>query len=294
LKVETGSLRRREVPLTRWTKVWIVVTLCSVLAYNFYWLYSALVNPYYLSYGDLPENLLQLLIATDYMLPVIGNIFRLIGVSLALLSLYLVWGPKPNPFSNVKKKTAVALLFEGIYFLSLLPVSILIVFYLGPLPILTAFILQALLVSPLLTVLSFKIWRYRKTAEETVLKWAGVAAIGYVIDIWIINVFRGLSTINIEGIGYLISDGTSLSFLNSIITLSLSLIFAVAGFYTLQKKGNKRLSTRLIAIALIMLGLHFVIFIFYSAIINAWNWILVTEVWPIALLGLGLSVLKEA
>ena len=282
------------MPLTRWTKVWIVITLCSVLAYNFYWLYNALVNPYYLSYGDLPENLLQLLIATDYVLPIIGNIFRLIGVSLALLSLYLVWGPKPNPFSNVKKKTAVALLFEGIYFLSLLPLNILFVFYLGPLPIFIAFILQALLVSPLLTVLSFKIWRYRKTAEETVLKWAGVAAIGYVIDIWIINVFRGLSTINIEGIGYLISDGTSLSFLNSIITLSLSLIFAVAGFYTLQKKGNKRLSTRLIAIALIMLGLHFVIFIFYSAIINAWNWILVTEVWPIALLGLGLSVLKEA
>ena len=282
------------MPLTRWTKVWIVVTLCSVLAYNFYWLYSALVNPYYLSYGDLPENLLHLLIATDYVLPIIGNIFRLIGISLALLSLYLVWRPKPTPFSNVKKKTAAALLFEGIYFLSLLPVNILLIFYLGPLPIFIAFILQALLVSPLLTVLSFKIWRYRKTAEETVLKWAGVAAIGYVIDIWIINVFRGLSTINIEGIGYLISDGTSLSFLNSIITLSLSLIFAVAGFYTLQKKGNKRLSTRLIAFALIMLGLHFVIFIFYSAIINAWNWILVTEVWPIALLGLGLSVLKEA
>jgi hypothetical protein len=262
------------------------------LAYNFYWLYSALVNPYYLSYGDLPENLLHLLIATDYVLPVIGNIFRLIGVSLALLSLYLVWGPKPTPFSNVKKKTAAALLFEGIYFLSLLPVNILLIFYLGPLPIFIAFILQALLVSPLLTVLSFKVWRYRKTAEETVLKWACIAAIDYLIGIWIVNVSRGLSMISIEGVGSLISDVTSLGFLNPIITLSPSLIFAVAGFYNLQKRGNIRLSTRLIAAALIMLGLHFVIFILYSAITNAWKWILLTEIWPIVLLGLGLSMLR--
>ena len=282
------------MPLTRWTKVWIVITLCSVLAYNFYWLYNALVNPYYLSYGDLPENLLQLLIATDYVLPIIGNIFRLIGISLALLSLYLVWRPKPTPFSNVKKKTAAALLFEGIYFLSLLPVNILIIFYLGPLPIFIAFILQALLVSPLLTVLSFKIWRYRKTAEETVLKWAGVAAIGYLIDIWIINVFRWLSMTELSDVGFVMSESPSLGLLNSVITLSLSLIFAVVGFYTLLKKENRRLSIRLFALALIMLGLHFAIFILLSAITDAWQWILITEIWPIAFLGLGLSVLKEA
>jgi hypothetical protein len=282
------------VSFTPWTKMWIVVTLCALLAYDLYWLLGALANPYYLSYGDLPENFVSLstLIATDYVLPVIGNIFRLIGVSLALLSLYLVWGPKPNPFSNVKKKTAVALLFEGIFFLSLLPVNILFIFYLGPLPIFIAFILQALLVPPLLTVLSFKVWRYRKTAEETVLKWAGVAAIGYLIGIWIINVFRGLSMIDIEGIGSLISDVTSLGFLNSIITLSLSLIFTVAGFYTLPKKENRRLSTRLFAVALIMLGLHFVIFILYSAITNTWKWVLLTEIWPIVLLGLGLNMLR--
>ena len=279
---------------TRWTKVWIAVTLCALLAYILYWLLGALANPYFLSYGDLPENFapLSILIATDYVLPVIGNIFRLIGVSLALLSLYLVWGPKTNPFLNVKKKAAVALLFEGIFFLLLLPVNVLFVFYLGPLPIFIAFILQALLVSPLLTVLSFKVWRYRKTAEETVLKWAGLAAIGYLIDIWIINVFRGLSMIDIEGTGSLISNVTSVGFLNAIITLSLSLIFAVAGFYTLQKKGNKRLSTRLFAVALIMLGLHFVIFILYSAITNTWKWVLLTEIWPIALLGLGLNMLR--
>ena len=279
---------------TRWTKVWIAATLCALLAYILYWLLGALANPYYLSYGDLPENFapLSTLIAADYVLPVIGNVIRLIGVFLALLSLYLVWGPKPNPFSSVKKKAAVAILFEGIFFLLLLPVNVLFAFYSGPLPIFIAFILQALLVSPLLTVLSFKVWRYRRTAEETVLKWVGIATIGYLAGIWIVNVFRGLSMISIEGVGSLTSNIASLSFLNPIITLSLSLIFAVAGFYTLQKNGNKRLSTKLIAFALIMLSLHFVIFILYSAITNAWKWILLTEIWPIMLLGLGLNMLR--
>ena len=121
------------MPFTRWTKVWIIVTLCSFLAYVFYWLYGALANPYYLTYGDLPENFapLTVFIATDYVLPVTGNILRFIGIVLALLSAYLVWGPKPKPFSNVKKRTAVALLFEGIYFFSLLPLNILFVVYSG-------------------------------------------------------------------------------------------------------------------------------------------------------------------
>jgi heme O synthase-like polyprenyltransferase len=105
-------------------------------------------------------------------------------------------------------------------------------------------------------------------------------------------VFRWLSMPYIEGAGFLISDVTSLGFLNSIITLSLSLIFAVAGFYTLPKKENKRLSTRLFAVALIMLGLHFVIFILCSAITNAWKWIPLTEIWPIVLLGLGSNMLR--
>ena len=283
------------MPFTRWTKVWIVVALCSFLAYVFYWLYGALAYPYYLTYGDLPENFasLTVLIATDYVLPVTGNILRFIGIVLALLSAYLVWGPKPKPFSNVKKRTAVALLFEGIYFFSLLPLNILFVVYVGPLPLFVGFILQALLVSALLPVLSLKVWRYKETTEASVLKWASVAAVGYLAGIWIVNVFRWLSMTEISDIGFVLSESPSLGLINSVITLSLSLIFAVAGFYTLSKKENRRLSIRLFALALIMLGLHFAIFILLSAITDAWQWILTTEIWPIAFLGLGLIVLKE-
>ena len=209
-------------------------------------------------------------------------------------SVYLVWGPKSKLFENVKKYIAIALLFEGIYFLMLLPTNVIrIVEGRSPFFLYFAFILQILLISPFPIVLSRKVWRYQKTAKASVLKWSSIAAIGYLTGIWIINVFRWLSMTESEGIGFILSGITSLGFLNSIITLSLSLIFAVAGVYTLSKKEHGTLSTRLFALALITLGLHFVIYIIYSIIANALKWVLLVEIWPIMLLGLGLSMLAQ-
>ena len=223
--------------VTRGNKVWIIVAFCSLLVYDLYWLVNSLANPYYISYG-VPVS--SILVVADYVLPVIGEFFRFLGISLALLSAYLVWGPKPKPFSNVKKKAAVALLFEAIYFLLILPINILLISYMGVLPIFIGFILQILLVSPLLIVLSLKVWRYQETAKANVLKWAGMAAIGYLIGIWINNVFKWFNVTDVEGLGFLLGGITSFRFLNSVILLSLSLIFAVAGFYTLSKKENSR------------------------------------------------------
>jgi hypothetical protein len=258
--------------------------------YDLYWLIVSLVNPYYLSYN---APFWSILVISDYVLPVIGEFFRLIGIILALFSAYLVWGPKPNPFIKVKKKAAVAIVFEAIYFLLLLPINLFLISQLDVLPIFIGFILQVLLVSPLLIVLSLKVWRYQETHKTDMLKWVGIAAIGYLIGIWINNVFKWSSTTNVEGLGFLLGAITSLNFLNSIITLSLSLVFAVAGFYTMSKKENKKLSTRLFALSIIMLSLYFVIFIVNSALTSSLEWVLLTEIWPIALLGLGLNMLKE-
>jgi hypothetical protein len=53
------------------------------------------------------------------------------------------------------------------------------------------------------------------------------------------------------------------------------------------------MSKTLFAFSLITLGLHFAIFIFFSAITNAWSWVPLTEIWPIALLGLGFQLLQK-
>ena len=280
--------------MNRWNKIWIILTLCSLLVYDTRWLYGVfnLLHQGLIS-SDPVAEVLRYQFWVDYVLTgVIGDGIRLVAVILALISAYLVWGPKRKTFSNVKKNVARGVLFEGIYFLTLLPLSIIGVIQ-GSAPVLMiAFIIQILLVSPVLTVLSRKLWNYTEAANANVVRWICVSGIVYLLGIWINNVFRWFSMVASAGLDFILVGITSLGFLSTVITLSLSLVFAVTGVYALLKKDKKSLSTRLFALALIMAGLHFVIFIVYSAITNSLNFVWLTEIWPITLLGLGIGMLK--
>jgi hypothetical protein len=230
----------------------------------------------------------------DFVLTgIIGDGIRLIAIILALISAYLVWGHKREMFSSVKENVARGILFEGIYFLTLLPLSIIGFIRGGSAPVLMgAFIIQILMVSPVLIILSRKISSYTEAVKANVIKWSCVAGIVYLAGIWINNVFRWFSMASSAGLSFILVGITSLGFLCTIITLSLSLVFAVAGAYVLLKKDKNKLSVRLFALALIMLGLHFVIFIVYSAITSSLNYVWLTEIWPITLLGLGIGMIR--
>ena len=238
------------------------------------------------------QRLLSFYFISDVLVTTMGLVLRFLGVSIALVSIYLVWGPKALPFPSIRKKVAFAVLFEGIYFLSYLPITI---YYLGLgfVPMLfVGYLFQIIAVFPLLAVLSLKIWRYNNSAITNLSTWISVAAIGYLANIWISNVFRWLSMVEIAGLTFLFQGISAFGFLNSIVTLSLSLIFAIAGCYYLLNKDDRKLSTKLFGIALILLGLHFIIYILYSVVVGASIYsVLVIEVWPVTVLGLGLSML---
>jgi hypothetical protein len=279
--------------LTRWNKFWLIITLVSFLFYSFYWVNNIWGNIYQRLIISVPP------FPSDFwfypVLPGIGDLLRFVGVSLALLSVYLIWGPKRKPFLSVKKYVAAAIFFEGMYFLTLLRQNLISTFGSSTFPFINsiAYLLQNLLVLPLLTLLSFKIWRYQESDSADVLKWAGVTGLGYLVGIWFVNVFKWVSMGQSAGIGFLLSGTTSLGFFNSAITLSMSLILAAAGFVAYLKQKSSRLVTRLVALALIMIGLHFAFFILYVAITDAWKFVFLTEFWPIPLLGLGLSMLAN-
>ena len=132
----------------------------------------------------------------------VGELLRCLGLSLALFAAYLVWGPKRRHFLGVKKYVAVAIFFEGVYFLCLLPTNILRIVD-GNLPFFVyfAFVSQILLVSPFLFILSLKVFRYQETAKAKLLRWSSVAALSYLAGIWIVNVLRWISMAESEGIG---------------------------------------------------------------------------------------------
>ena len=274
-----NSIGEDKLTFTRWSKAWVVVTLLALLVYDLRWLYGVIITLFNISVGALTWWRLWL----DYVLTgLVGDPVRLVGVSLALFSVYLAWGPKPKPFSRIKKYVAVAVLCEATYFLTLMPLMLVEIGRGASYTVLmVGYLIQILLVSPPLILLSLKIWRYTEPAKTNVLKWAGVAGIGYLSGILVNNAFRSY-----------LSGITSVWFLNAIVTLSLSTGLAVAGFYTMLKTEDMKRSARLFAFALIMLGLHFLVFLIYSAITNTLVYAILVEVWLVALLGLGLSMLK--
>jgi len=277
--------------LTRWNKLWIIVTLCSLLGYVLWWFYSSIrvVQETLI----VPSPVGAWWIWVDPILSgLVGNILRLIAVSLALLSAYVVWKPKSELHSSVKKYIALALLCEALYYFCALPINILILGA-GIAPILMlAFTSKILLVSPTLAITSRKIWSHKQSDGKKLLRLISIASTIYLASIWINNILRWVSMTEGAGTGTILSGINLLGFLNPIITLSLSLLFAIAGFYIRLKNGKIKLSTKFFALSLIMIGLHFTLYLLYATTMNMLNSVLLVEIWPIPLMFLGLSLIR--
>ena len=94
-----------------------------------------------------------------------------------------------------------------------------------------------------------------------------------------------------EGVQFLVTGITAISFLPSITTLSLSVVFAVIGAIKLSKNENK--ATKWFGLSMTMLGTHFVIYLLFHAYVGMLDFALLTEVWATSFLGLGLSILRQ-
>ena len=94
-----------------------------------------------------------------------------------------------------------------------------------------------------------------------------------------------------EGIQFLLTGITAFGFLPSIFTLSLSVVFGIAGAIKLAKKGNNAI--RWFGLSAVMLGTHFVIYLVYNAVGGMLDFAILTEVWAVSLLGLGLSIIRQ-
>ena len=104
--------------------------------------------------------------------------------------------------------------------------------------------------------------------------------------------FRWLSMVEMSGLDFILSGNVIIGFLNSLVTLSLSLILVVLGYYYTEYKNSQKLGTKLFGMSLIFLSLHFIIYILYSVFVGASLYsIMLVEVWPVAVLGLGLILL---
>ena len=287
--------------ISRWNKVWISATAVSWMLFDLYWVQMIYNRIPYLLETD-PNRYLTLQFWTDHVTGAIIDTLRVVAVILIFVALYLAWGPKKQSFYSVKKYLAIAILFEGTYWLAVLPDIVRrLVTGLQPQFLYVGFLFEILSASILLIVLATKVWKYEVGSKKYLIKWGCFAGISYIFAMWIYNMFRWLSMSGLLGevdprLAINLFGGiTSIGFLNTAITLTLSLVFAIYSSYLIVKRNNNKLGTQLAGLAILLFGLHFILYTIYAWFApNEWAFVLVlTQIWPMPIIGVGIGLLMK-
>jgi hypothetical protein len=268
-------------------KILVTITLFSLLLWITYWLIPSFQHFFNLALG-LPDQYSN---REWYFIPAhFGLIARLTGTCLGLLAVFFIW-IKNKPFSKVKSLVTTSLLMEAAYFISLLPSfwSLFSTFRATTLGI--AYFLQIIFTAPLLVILALKIHQNNVQDNKLkILKWSTITFVGYIAALWINSVFRWIDMLLIEGVGFLTSGIRAIGFFDAIIFMSLAVILAAMGARS-HGKEIEVAARKWIGLSMVMVGLHYVIYLVYSYIVGALGFVLLVDVWTVPLLFLGLALL---
>ncbi len=228
----------------------------------------------------------------------IGMFFHLAAVIIAIATLILLI-KKTKTVLDIKKWISTSLFLESIYYLLLLPSGLFLIgigndFIQNVSLVLLGvdYLLMVLFTAPFMIILGKKVYKYRGATEGfKSWVWACVTFVGYIAALWVNSVVKWIDMISTEGLSFFLSGIRSIGALNAILLMSLALFFAVLGAYALAKQ-NFSSALRRIAISFILIGVHYAIFVAYSYAIGLESFLMLSEIWAIPLLGLGLSMLR--
>jgi hypothetical protein len=284
------------IAIGRWVKAWIFVSLISLLIWISYWLLPSFGR--FLSMDGTPWA--EVLRRSGFMFTLmelswaVGTIARFFGVLMGIGVLAILVLKPDKELYSVRKWIALALSIEAFYYASVaFPSGLVLVgfgrsaslnFSLG-----VAYLLQGLFAVPFLAILAVKVGRYTKSQGFRSLCLVGLAFVGYIVALWANVVFRWVDMVAIEGLGFFSVGLRTLGALTAFITMSLALVFSIAGAYSLAKGGSSAL--KWLGLTFTMVGLYYLVYILYLYYTNMMGWVWLVDVWAIPLLGLGITLL---
>ena len=284
---------------TAFMKKALLIVAAAFLLYN---IYQTIISTIFISHfpsivTQLPNFIkssqptLQLaLFLTQELTGAVGSYLRLIGAIFALNCALLFFKKDPKYLEKLR----VALLFESLYFLLLIPAGINHV--VGSIISSSAFLniytgisalLQAGLIFPPLFMLSRKLKKPQHL--PSILKWAGIAATLYVFGFWVKQALMwvyALSPLGTQNAGLIDIVGS----VNSLLTLLVAAIVSTGAWLIFRQK--KKLNTWLVGTALILIGVYFAIY----ALVSVWvpiyfAFLTLTDFWIVTLPILGITIL---
>ncbi|HUU86432.1 MAG TPA: hypothetical protein VMX17_01595 [Candidatus Glassbacteria bacterium] len=285
-------------------KIWILITLFSLLAWIIYWIPSSIDRLFGLngtSWSIILQNGRWMYMIME-LSGAVGMLVRLIGVIFGILSIFFLIR-NTRKFFEVKKWVVSALFLESIYYFLLLPSGLYMIgigsnrgiFERSLASILMGidYLLLVLFTGPFLLILGIKLFKYRVGSKGfEAWKWVSIAFVGYIASLWVNSVFKWIDMTVAEGFSVFFNGVRSLGALNAFILMSLALVFSVFAAFSLMKKDFSS-SFKWLGITLVMVGLHYLINVAYSYLVGMEAYLMMAEIWAIPLLGLGLNMLRK-
>ena len=292
-------MENQVLALSKMVKLWILITLFSLLTWTGYWIPSSIDR--FFGMDGRPWNIIIQNGGTMlFMMEIgasVGTFFQFAAVILAVATLIFLI-KKTKTVLDARKWIASSLFLESTYYLLLVP-SVLFMMGVGnnfnrnpSLSFLSVdYLLMVLFTAPFMVILGLKVYKYKGAAEGFMSwTWAGVAFVGYVASLWVNSVIKWISMVSLEGLAFFFSGIRSIGALNALILMSSALFFSGLGAYALSKK-NFSSALRWIAVTFVLIGLHYAIFVAYSYAVGISNFLILSEIWAIPLFGLGLGII---
>ncbi len=282
----------------------IAICLISYFVYSAYWLAKTLpwiwniaVNPGGFSppTGLIVRNSNSL--SSAYLMEYtgfVGLIMRLVGASVALVAFVYIVKDGVHSFPRHKGKLSAALLINGLFFLTLVPVIYFLLNY-SALPTISNRLLslnqvtEIALMSSFLIYIGLKVRKSDVTVDSAFLwRLVGLAATAYVVAIWIIYMSKWTEMMAVDPYLFSALSARIIGFMNTIIVQTLAVALAVAAAIAMSLKKLSSKTPLLWGLALVLLSLHTVIYTIYCAfVVGIPRFIIFGELWQIPLMALG-------
>jgi len=280
---------------------WIFITLCSLLGWITYWVPPGIYR--FFSFDGTPWEIAVQEYGLFFMVmelsAAVGMLLRFVGVFLAILAIkefwpHNVWN-RNKSFFEVKNWVSSALVMEAIYYALLLPSGLLMVGFnsfrsLSSILLGIDYLLMVFFTVPFLLILAIKSYRSRIEGFKA-WRWTAVTIVAYIVALWANSVFKWLDRIIVEGFTFFYEGMNALGALNSLVLMSLALIFSIIGAFSLAKQDLGS-SFKWLGLAFTMVGLHYLVYVVYSYLVGMLGFLVIAEIWAIPLLGLGITMLR--
>ena len=219
----------------------------------------------------------------------VGLAIRFVGscFALAFASILVVKGR--TIISYLRK----AVLFEGAYYLF----NLLFIVSLFARPNTSivnveaglSYLLQLVLVSPAFLMLYLKM-KKSNTDVAQLGKWGAIALIGFIFALWVKHFLMNLYALPIS----LVDPVLLAALLNSALTMLFAGLIGVIALLPVIREKQLNYSSKLVGVALLLVGLHFIIYAVISTVNQHYSsFLYLTELWAIAFIIPSISLIAK-